>query len=191
MIEGLPARIDLADDLHLRWFTEADAEGLARSVGESLDHLRPWMPWANTESTSVEFQRRRLRTLPALRDRGDEWQYGLFRTGCDDVLGSFGLMTRRGPGTLEIGYWLHVEEGGQGLATTAASALTDLARATPGVDLVIIWCDEANVRSAAIPQRLGYTLRRTESRPPEAPSESGRMQIWTVTAENPAAERRA
>ncbi|HVJ95718.1 MAG TPA: GNAT family N-acetyltransferase, partial [Acidimicrobiia bacterium] len=114
----------------------------------------------------------------------------LFRTGCDDVLGSFGLMTRRGPGTLEIGYWLHVEEGGQGLATTAASALTDLARATPGVDLVIIWCDEANVRSAAIPQRLGYTLRRTESRPPEAPSESGRMQIWTVTAENPAAERR-
>jgi len=191
VIEGLPARVDLTDGVHLRWFTEADAPAVARSVGESLEHLRPWMPWANPESAEVEFQRRRLRNLPALRDRGEEWQYGLFRADCETVLGSFGLMTRRGPGTLEIGYWLHVDEGGHGLATAAAAALTGIARATPGVDVVIIWCDEANVRSAAIPQRLGYDLKRTESRPPEAPSETGRMQIWTTAAEQSAAERRA
>lgn len=191
MIEGLPARVDLTDGLYLRWFTEADAAAVARSVGESLEHLRPWMPWANAESADVEFQRRRLRNLPALRDRGEEWQYGLFRADSETVLGSFGLMTRRGPGTLEIGYWLHVDEGGRGLATAATAALTGIARATPGVDVVIIWCDEANVRSAAIPQRLGYGLKRTESRPPEAPSETGRMQIWTIAAEHSAAERHA
>jgi RimJ/RimL family protein N-acetyltransferase len=191
VMKGLPERVDLHDGLHLRWFTEADADAIARSVGESLEHLRPWMPWANAESADVEFQRRRLRTLPALRDRGEEWQYGLFRTGSDAVLGSFGLMTRRGPGTLEIGYWLHVDQGGQGFATAAASALTSIARAIPRVDLVIIWCDEANVRSAAIPQRLGYALKRTETRPPEAPGESGRMQIWTIAGEGSAAERRA
>jgi RimJ/RimL family protein N-acetyltransferase len=191
VIDGLPAHVDLADGLHLRWFTESDADALARSVGESLEHLRPWMPWASAESADPEFQRRRLRTLPALRDRGEEWQYGLFHGDSDVVLGSFGLMTRRGPRTLEIGYWLHVDQGGRGLATAASSALTNLARSTPGVDLVIIWCDEANVRSAAIPQRLGYTLKRTESRLPEAPSESGRMQIWTIDAEPSDAERRA
>ena len=43
---------------------------------------------------------------------------------------------------------------------------------------MIIVCDEANVRSAAIPKRLGYTLDRVETRPPEAPGETGRMQIW-------------
>ena len=45
---------------------------------------------------------------------------------------------------------------------------------------MIIVCDEANVRSAAIPKRLGYTLERVERRPPEAPGETGHMQIWIV-----------
>ena len=43
---------------------------------------------------------------------------------------------------------------------------------------MIIVCDEANLRSAAIPQRLGYTLDRVETRAAEAPGETGRMQIW-------------
>lgn len=190
-VDGLPDRVDLPAGMYLRWFTEADAEAVARAVGESLEHLQPWMPWANAESADVEFQRRRLRNLPQLRERGEEWQYGLFRTERDDVLGSFGLMTRRGPRTLEIGYWLHVDESGQGLATTAATALTRIARTTPGVDRVLICCDAANSRSAAIPDRLGYALERTETRSPEAPGESGRMQIWTIAAEKSAAERRA
>jgi RimJ/RimL family protein N-acetyltransferase len=44
---------------------------------------------------------------------------------------------------------------------------------------MIIVCDEANLRSAAIPRRLGYELARVETRTPEAPGESGRTQIWT------------
>ena len=33
----------------------------------------------------------------------------MFADGDEALLGSIGLMTRRGPGTLEIGYWLHVD----------------------------------------------------------------------------------
>jgi RimJ/RimL family protein N-acetyltransferase len=188
-IDGLPPRLDLDRDAYLRWLTEEDAEVVATAVGESLEHLKPWMPWAGVESADPDFQRRRLRNTPFLRDRGEEWQYGLFQPG-SPLLGSFGLMTRRGPRTLEIGYWLHVNAGGRGLATAAAGALTNVARVTPGVDRVLICCDEANARSAAIPNRLGYTLTRTETRTPEAPGESGRLQMWAIDAENPAAERR-
>jgi RimJ/RimL family protein N-acetyltransferase len=178
----LPAeRIELEDDTNLRWLTVDDAEAVARAVGESLDHLKPWMPWADAQSADVEFQRGRLRNQPQQRERAEEWQYGLFGTHDNSLLGSFGLMTRRGPGTLEIGYWLHVDAGNRGHATRAARALTEAGLQVEGIDRMIVVCDEANVRSAAIPKRLGYTLDRVEQRPPEAPGETGRTQIWIAT----------
>jgi len=175
---SLPERIDLENGTYLRWVTVDDAEAIARAVGESLDHLRPWMPWADVRSAEAEFQRGRLRNQPQQRARAEEWQYGLFSTSDDSFLGAFGLMTRRGPRTLEIGYWLHVDAGNRGLATRAAQALSDAGRRLEGVDRMIIVCDEANVRSAAIPKRLGYTRERVEQRPPEAPGETGHTQIW-------------
>ncbi len=176
---SLPDRFDLgADGLHLRAFTVDDAAAVAVAVAESMEHLEPWMPWAGAQSADVGFQRGRLRKLPDLARRGEEWQYGLFERDDRRVLGSFGVMTRRGPGTLEIGYWLHVDAGGRGYATRAAAALTQAAAVQPGVRRVLICCDEANARSAAIPQRLGYSLARVERRTPEAPGESGRLMMW-------------
>ena len=175
-----PERIELDDSTYVRWLTVSDADDVARAVGESLDHLRPWMPWANSQSADPDFQRERLRNHPQQRARREEWQYGIFDEDRPDMLGAIGLMTRRGPGTLEIGYWLHVDAGGRGLMTSAARALTKTGLAVDGINQMIIVCDEANLRSAAVPQRLGYTLERVETRVPEAPSETGRMQIWVT-----------
>jgi RimJ/RimL family protein N-acetyltransferase len=175
-----PDRIDLDDGTHLRLFTVDDADAVAAAVGESLEHLQPFMPWAGAQSAEPAFQKDRLARLPQLAARGEEWQYGLF--GADDqrVLGSFGLMTRRGPGTIEIGYWLHTDATGRGHATRAAGALTDMACGLPGIRRIFICCDEANTASAAIPERLGYRLARVEGRAPEAPGETGRMMFWTI-----------
>jgi RimJ/RimL family protein N-acetyltransferase len=172
-----PERFELGDGLVLRWVTIDDAPAIALAVDESLDHLKPWMPWADARSADTAFQRSRIRTQARQRERAEEWQYGLF---ADDaaLLGAFGLMTRRGPRTLEIGYWLHVDAGAKGYATRAARALTDAGLQIDEVDRMIIVCDEANERSAAIPKRLGYTLDRVDTRAPEAPGETGRMQIW-------------
>jgi RimJ/RimL family protein N-acetyltransferase len=174
-----PSRIDLDDEAFLRQFTVDDADALARTVAESLEHLRPWMPWAaDNESADPQFQRGRLTRLAAQNARHEEWQFGLFTTGDPRILGSFGLMTRRGPGTIEIGYFLHPSAVGRGLATRATAALTDVGRRLRGVHQVLIFCDAANVRSAAIPRRLGYALHRTEARAVEAPAESGTTLVW-------------
>lgn len=182
-----PERIELGDGISLRWLVIDDAVALADAVGASLEHLRPWMPWADAQSADTGFQRGRLRSQAGQRDRGEEWQYGLFAPDDGALLGSFGLMTRRGPGTLEIGYWLHVDAVHRGHAITAARALTEAGRGIEGIDRMIVVCDEANARSAAIPRRLGYTLDRVERRSPEAPSETGRMQIWTLERTAPVA----
>ena len=174
-----PTRIELDDGAFLRQFAVGDADALAQTVAESLDHLQPWMPWAaDDESADPQFQRGRLGRLAEQNERREEWQYGLFTAGDPRILGSFGLMTRRGPGTIEIGYFLHPNAVGRGLATRATAALTEVGRRLRGVRQVLIYCDAANVRSAAIPRRLGYTLSRTEARAVEAPAESGTTLVW-------------
>ena len=176
----LPERIELPDAV-LRPFRTSDADALARAVGESLEHLRPWMPWANNGSAEPDFQRRRLVAVVQQWNRGDEYQYGLFDPDETRVLGSFGLMTRRGRSSLEIGYWVHVDATGRGHATRAAAALTDVALTVRGVRQVLIYTDEANVRSAAIPKRLGFELLRVEAADRIASSETGRQQVWRRT----------
>lgn len=174
----VPARIDLDDGLLLRHFEVADAEGVARAVEESLEELRMFLPWAREESTKADFQRDRLRKLPQIAARGEEWQYGLFAAADERVLGSFGLMTRRGPRSIEIGYWVHTAVARRGYCTRAVTALTEVAFGIPDTHRVLIFCDEANTKSAAIPKKLGYTLLRTENHAIEAPGETGRLMCW-------------
>lgn len=169
-------RIDLDDDSELRMLVPGDATAIAAAVAANLDHLRPWMPWADQRSTDTAFQRARIRGLTDLGARGIEWQYGLFAD--DRILGSFGLMTRRGPGTIEIGYWLCADSTGAGRATQAVNALAEAADALVGVDEVWIVCDEANERSAAVARRCGFELRDTYEDTAQAPAETGRKLIF-------------
>jgi RimJ/RimL family protein N-acetyltransferase len=184
-----PERVELgADDSGngdlaavLRRLTVADAAAVAAAVGENLEHLRPWMPWANAESANERFQRRRLVEADTQWARGADFGYGLFATGDDGrLLGAFGLTARRGPKTLEIGYWLRSDATGRGLATRAVAVLTDIALNRPGVERVLVYCDEANHASAAIPRRLGYHLERVVAVPPEATAETGRQLEWVL-----------
>jgi RimJ/RimL family protein N-acetyltransferase len=82
------------------------------------------------------------------------------------------------PGGIELGYWLTEVAVGHGHITAAAQALTIAALALPGVDRVEIHCDEANIRSQAVPWRLGYRLDRIETDDITAPAEIGRSMIW-------------
>ncbi|HEX4491560.1 MAG TPA: GNAT family N-acetyltransferase [Acidimicrobiia bacterium] len=187
-----PDRIDLGNGtlgpgaertFALRRLRVGDAPKVAGAVGDNLDHLRPWMPWAGKDSADTRFQRRRLAEADLQWARGADFGYGLFATaddGFERLLGAFGLTARRGPRTLEIGYWLCADVTGFGLATRAVAALTDTALAVDGIERVLVYCDEANHASAAIPRRLGFTIDRIVAVPPEAAAETGRQLEWVV-----------
>jgi ribosomal-protein-serine acetyltransferase len=178
-----PERVDLGDVV-VRRLTVADAAVVAAAVAENLEHLRPWMPWANPESADERFQRRRLVEADAAWARGADFGYGLFAANGDDerLLGAFGLTARRGVKTLEIGYWLRADATRRGLATRAVEVLTDIAVDQPDVERVLVYCDEANHASAAIPRRLGYRLERVVAVPPEASAETGRQLEFVLRA---------
>jgi RimJ/RimL family protein N-acetyltransferase len=157
----------------LEQLREGHSDLVSEAVLASLDHLRPWMPWASVEAAGPAAQRERCRASEELWANGTDYQYALRTDEYGPVIGNFGLHRRVGPDGLEIGYWLHVDYVGQGYATAATAALTQAALALPGIVRVEILTDEGNVRSAAIPQRLGYRLERVSEREPEAPAETG------------------
>jgi RimJ/RimL family protein N-acetyltransferase len=163
----------------LRRMTVRDAPAVSEAAAESLEHLRPWMPWATPEGVSVEVQRVRM-SGPAWSwaPEGD-YGYGVFLPD-GRLVAALGLHRRVGPGAMEIGYWVHVGHTRRGIATAATRALTDAGFALRGVRRMEIHCDVANVASAAVPAKLGYRMVGSEDHEPEAPGEEGRRLIWAV-----------
>jgi RimJ/RimL family protein N-acetyltransferase len=176
----VPRRIELAGGLVLRAYEPEDLDRLVEVVNANLEHLRPWMPWA-AELSDGGPQRQFLGYAAEQWAAGNEFNYGLF-DAAGAQLGGFGLHARNGPGVLEIGYWLAVAATGRGVGTAATLALTRLGAGLPGVDRIEIRCDERNLRSAAIPRRLGFRLVEVETRPPTAPAEGDRHEIWSIDA---------
>ena len=178
-MENPPECIETAR-LLLRPWTVDDAEVLVDATNASLDHLRPWMPWATHLRTPAE-QREWLEHMAATAREGSDFAYGVFRVSDPtSVIGGCGLHRRVGAGGIEIGYWIHVDAIGNGYATELAGALTRVALQLTDIDRVEIHCDEANVRSAAVPRKLGYVLDRIENDAIEAPGETGHSMIWVM-----------
>jgi RimJ/RimL family protein N-acetyltransferase len=182
---GVPERVMLNDGVAIRRYVEDDIVPLVDVVNASLDHLKPWMPWAQ-ETMTVEAQMNFFRETSQQWDEGTNFVYGIFDpTGL--IVGGTGFHVRNGPGVLEIGYWLAREAEGKGLMTRVVDALTKAAVTVDGVTRVEIHCDADNTRSAAIPKRLGYSLVRVEDREILAPGECGRHFIWAIAADEVAA----
>ncbi len=187
-----PERVP-AGPLVLRRVHADDAGAIAVAVGASLEHLRPWMPWATPEAADLRSQLVRVAEADELWESGTGFIYVMIATGTGlpapdapgevndpdgEFVGTIGLHRRAADDAVEIGYWTVAAKTRRGYATAAAQALTQVALALPGTRQVEIHCDEANTASAGVPRKLGYRLDRVEKHEREAPGERGRRMIW-------------
>jgi RimJ/RimL family protein N-acetyltransferase len=166
----------------LRRYAWSDAPILASVLAAEQSRLSRWLPWAlvpPTERSVHDFLGGAIERFG--QERAD---YAITRVDAPDrpYVGGCGLSDRIGPGGLEIGYWLVGAHTGCGLATEAAGLLTSAALALDGIDRVEIHCDQANLRSAAVPARLGYLLDRIEDDEVRTSAESGHSMIWVCDA---------
>jgi RimJ/RimL family protein N-acetyltransferase len=143
--------------LVIRCWDPADAPLAKEAIDSSLDHLREWMPWAAAEPTTLAEKRALLESFARMFDRGEDFIYGIFDRGERRVVGGTGLHPRLTGDAREIGYWIRADAIGRGLATESTAALTRIGFEVDTLERMEIHCDPANVRSAAIPRRLGYT----------------------------------
>ncbi len=167
--------------VELRHWREEDADAQGRAIQESLDHLRPWMPWAADEPKSHQERIELIRSWEAERRAGTGEFLAVWSDG--ELVGSCGLHRRIGPSGREIGYWIHPAHTRRGLATEVARQLCERAFAEPRVHHVEIHHDRANVASGGVPAKLGFELVGDTPRAPEAPGEEGVERVWRLSRE--------
>jgi RimJ/RimL family protein N-acetyltransferase len=174
----------LADGrVRLRRHAAEDRRGLVDAVNRSLPELRPWMSWAQAPATAESIGVF-LADSRAAWEKRREFGYAIRPAAGDpkeaEIIGSCGLRVEARTGLAEIGYWVRTDRTGQGVATSAARALTLAAREMRGVVRIEIHCDAANGASRAVAGKLGYRLDHIERRPPSprSPAETDELLIW-------------
>jgi RimJ/RimL family protein N-acetyltransferase len=170
--------------LVIRCWQPTDAPLLIVAVQESLEHLKPWMPWAHDEPQDLQQRVTWLRQRRGEFDLGSNFVYGIFNADETAVRGGTGFHPRVGDDALEIGYWIHADFINQGLATEVAAALTKVAFEIHRVGRVEIHCDPRNLRSAAVPRKLGFVHEATlRQRVEDHAGQKWDRMIWTLLAE--------
>jgi ribosomal-protein-serine acetyltransferase len=162
----LKTEFRLDDEITLRAWEENDIEAGFELVMRNQDHLQQFMHWMSPDY-SLELTRKFMTEGIARHKAGEELGLGIFRGS--ELLGSIGLFgfnwkARRA----EIGYWVSKDEEGKGIITRATKLLIDYAFDELGLNRIEIRCSAENVRSAAVPERLGFKkeghLRQAEFR---------------------------
>jgi RimJ/RimL family protein N-acetyltransferase len=156
-----------------------DAEGLKEAIDSSLDHLRRWMPWAHHEPESIELKRDRIARQCAEFLAGEQLHLGIFSREGTRVLGSVSIRNDAPSGIANFGYWLRADETRQGYATEAVLGCMFAAFRELDAHTAEIYCDPANVRSAAIPARLGY-LRMPPAVRKTADGRDRMSEVWQL-----------
>ncbi|MGZ4164668.1 MAG: GNAT family N-acetyltransferase [Tumebacillaceae bacterium] len=146
---------------------QEDAAILNAAVLSSLEELRPWMAWAHS-LYNLEQQIKSLENAcQAYRERTD-LRMLLFSKETGELVGSSGVHRFNWEvGKFEIGYWAVTEHTGKGYITEAVGRITQFCIEDLHANRVEIKCNEKNVKSAAVAQRLGFTLEgvlRNEAR---------------------------
>ena len=168
--------------LLLRCYTPGDAELLLRSINGSLEHLRPWIPWAQDQPQEIDWTAKFIRQFRGQFDLGQDAVYGIFDPQEQALIGGTGLHNRVGKDAREIGYWINVDHIDRGYATEAVCALIRTGFEIEGLARLEIHCDPENTRSNNIPQKLRFRHEQTIKN--SSTDREGRFRdenIWTLT----------
>ena len=155
------------------------------AVAETLDDLRPWMPWADHVPT-VEEDETLVRLARARFLTREDLALWLFLKGTHTLVGASGLhRIDWAVPRFEIGYWVRRRFGGRGYITEAVHGITRFAFETLGARRVEIRCDARNVRSRRVAERAGYALEATLHKHKVAPDGYLRDTLVYVRLEPP------
>lgn len=142
-------------ETELRILERRHAEDLFRLTELNRMYLRQWLTWPD-DILSLDDSRRFIRSGLRQFADNDGFQAGIwyqgFLVGC---LGFHGVdWSNR---NTEIGYWLDRASTGQGIMTRCVRSMVDYIFDVWHLHRVEIRCAAGNLRSRAIPERLGFT----------------------------------
>ena len=143
-------------DLSLRLLSGLDADELFILIDESRDYLREWLPWLD-DTRNVSDSRTFIKQSMTLFNNRVGLTFGIFFKGELVGVGGFNeYVWKKKIGY--IGYWLGERYQGNGIMTQVISSLTRYGFNELALNRLDIRAATGNLKSRAIPERLGYTL---------------------------------
>ena len=148
-------KIALENGLLLQSLELRDAEELFLLVDSNRLYLRQWLPWLDMTRNiddMLAFIESSMRQL----DSNLGFQAGIWQKG--QIVGIIGYhhLDWANRSTC-IGYWLGERFQGQGMMTKSCRSLVDYAFRELRLNRIEIRCAIENVKSRAIPERLGFS----------------------------------
>ncbi len=169
--------------LELRACSLDDEDGAFEAVTESLAEVRRWLRWAQGPLDQNAY-RDFIRAQSENFNNDVEWRYFVVDRRIDLLVGGGSIKPVHSADVqaANVGYWIRTSCTGQQFATRTADLLTDAAFTfLTEISRVEIGMDVANVASARIPSKLGFSLDGEFERPLRAPGHTGRGLSWSLS----------
>jgi ribosomal-protein-serine acetyltransferase len=155
-------RWPIREGIELRLPEARHADELLQLINANRSRLERWLHWAHFSHTRQDVLNY---VETARRDfvKPDFLHFLIFRQSA--IAGGCGLILNERANSGEIGYWIDARSEGMGIISDCCRALIGYGFNELELSRVQIRCATGNIRSAAIPKRLGFlhegTLRQT------------------------------
>lgn len=147
--------ITINRDLELKILQLEDAQRLFDLTEQNRTYLREWLSWLDENKTLEDTKKFIQGGLERFKNKSGG-EFGIWYQG--QLVGCIGLpQLKLDHKKATIGYWLSEAAQGKGIMTEVVQALIDYLFNELKLNRVEINCATGNLKSCAIPEKLGFT----------------------------------
>jgi len=151
--------VQVREGIVMRSRTVDEAAEIYGVINANRAYLREWLPWVDG-AARVEAIADVIASWNRQEEAGTNFVYGIYEDG--RYIGNIGLHdVNHGNRSAMIGYWLAESAQGRGIMTDCVRAMTDFGFTKLDLNRIYIHAAVPNVKSCAIPERLGYVHEGT------------------------------
>ncbi|MBS8263918.1 N-acetyltransferase [Mesobacillus boroniphilus] len=135
-----------------------DGSIVNQAIRDSFSELKAWLPFAQklpeVEETEINLRKAHINFL-----KRESFRFLIFKKETNEFIGSVSLQgIDWAIPKCEIGYWINTKFSGSGYMTEAVKALTNFGLNHLKFNRIEIRCESTNLKSRAIPEKLGFEL---------------------------------
>lgn len=168
-------QLQVGNGVVMRLRHPADAEAVFHLVKKNEAFLGQWLSWANDTNTPDDSLKHIEKALKDFKD-GTSLELGIFLN--NEFIGMVGFHTIT-KNYAEIGCWLSKDCNQQGIMTQCVKKLMQYAFRYRKIHRIVAKIDTENLRSNAIPKRIGCTLEGVERESQHLNGMYRSMQVWS------------
>ena len=138
-----------------------DGKIVNQAIRDSFSELKAWLPFAQ-ELPTVEETEINLRNAHINFLKRESFRFLIFDKDSNDFIGITSLQRIDwNIPKCEIGYWVNTKYSGNGYMTEAVKKLANFGLHNIKFRRIEIRCDSTNLKSRAIPEKLGFVFEGT------------------------------